>query len=869
MQPIIHIRMNLRIRIIIIFLLSISTVSAQSNDFVFSPINVLQGLSDNQIRYILQLPDGRMVFKTSGNINIYDGARFKYIHQTSRNIYLLNSYDGFYRIYQGADSLLWIKDTHKLMCVDLRTEKYLSGVDSYFKKKGFKKPIEDFFMDFRQQLWFQISGKLYNHDSSITISLLDNYGRLQDLASHKNNLYLFYNTGEVVCYDLKTKRKLYNIAAYKPEQRAFFKNTSLVVKGNNGFYQLRNGSKGGFFFFDTQKRIWTQLLETNYTLNTLVANSHGIAYISCANGIWIINCNNGEKRYLPTLKKVDGSILNTEISTLFYDKQDGLWLGTFNQGLLYYHPARYKFTYVGRSYFSESSAKDAIVQAFAEDKIGNIYIKCQSGIYRYHPSLKKDMILTAISPSLVPKEVLEKLNKSNNSSNNQTASLTDIRGWKWTGTQDGLKLFEPKKQKERIFYTKDGLSNNFVHAILEDRNNNIWITSSYGITKLQVDSVNEKIHFTNFTSEAGTLEGEYSDGAAFEAADGTLYFGGINGFNILKSNNLISKKLPFKAVFTNLFLRGERVESGNSYDDRIIMSKSAAYTKEIELSYDQNFLTFEFSALNYQNPSQTYYRYQLEGIDNDWRETTIGGQNENVNSNGILKISYTNLPHGKYKLKVMASNNNREWNGFVTELDITIHAPWWKTTLAYILFIALFIAIICTAIYVYVSNTRKKLERNHREEVLLIRIKNLLEQCDFLQSEKENFLTQTNLNSRLSVNSNIENNADNAFLTRALEQVEKNLDVSDYSVEQLSRDLCMDRTGLYRKLIALLDKSPSLFIRNIRLQKAAALLLEGELNISEITEKVGFSSSSYFSKCFQEMYGCRPSEYAEKSRKST
>lgn len=229
-----------------------------------------------------------------------------------------------------------------------------------------------------------------------------------------------------------------------------------------------------------------------------------------------------------------------------------------------------------------------------------------------------------------------------------------------------------------------------MHAIFEDRKKNIWVTSSYGITKLEVDSVSEKIHFTNYTSEVGTLEGEYSDGAAFEAADGTLYFGGINGFNILKSDSTISKKLPFTPVFTNLFLHGIKVESGNLYDGHLIMSKSAAHTKDIELSYDQNFLTFEFSALNYQNPSQTYYRYQLEGIDNDWRETTIGGQNENESSNGILKISYTNLPHGKYKLKVLASNNNRKWSGSVSELNITILAPWWKTTLAYILFISLF-----------------------------------------------------------------------------------------------------------------------------------------------------------------------------------
>ena len=90
--------------------------------------------------------------------------------------------------------------------------------------------------------------------------------------------------------------------------------------------------------------------------------------------------------------------------------------------------------------------------------------------------------------------------------------------------------------------------------------------------------------------------------------------------------------------------------------------------------------------------------------------------------------------------------------------------------------------------------------------------------------------------------------------------------VIGYSVEQLSRDLCMERTGLYRKLVNLLDQSPSLFIRNIRLQRAAQLLTENELSIAEIAERTGFSSSSYLSKCFQEMYGCRPSEYARKTR---
>ena len=106
----------------------------------------------------------------------------------------------------------------------------------------------------------------------------------------------------------------------------------------------------------------------------------------------------------------------------------------------------------------------------------------------------------------------------------------------------------------------------------------------------------------------------------------------------------------------------------------------------------------------------------------------------------------------------------------------------------------------------------------------------------------------------------------NAFLNKAVTLVEQHLNTPGYSVEQLSKDLCMERTGLYKKLTNLLDKSPSLFIRSIRLKRAADLLCEGELSISEIAEQVGFSSASYLSKCFFEEYGCKPSEYARQQK---
>jgi len=856
--------MNQLIRIVTILFLTIS--AAQAQDFVFSPINVMHGLSDNQVRYTIQLPDGRMVFKTSGNINIYDGAHFKYIHQNPQHIYPLSTYSGHYRIYQGKKSLLWIKDQYKLMCLDLQQEKYQSNLDTYFKKIGFKKPIEDLFVDSEQRLWLLTAGKLSLADGSKSLELSTNLGVLQDLASAKDYIYLFYNNGAVVCYNQKTNSKVFSLAAYPPSQHHLFNNTSLVVKGKNGFYQLRNGSMGGFFFFDIHNQTWKKILETPYTLNTLVIDNYGKAAISCTNGIWLIDTESAKKDYLPTLKKKDGNLLNSEISTIFYDKQDGLWLGTLNQGLLYNHPSKYMFKNIGRKYFPNLLAKDIIVESFAEDLLGNIYLKCQSTIYKYNNASPDISLQIVTSPSL-SKQVVQQLNHNYSSvnGNHSTLQFTDKNGIKWIGTADGLKVIDPKTGKENIYYTEDGLSNNFIHGIFEDREKNIWITTSYGINKAQLDPKSRKIIFTKYGSDAGTLEGEYADGAIFQSKNGTIYFGGINGFSILEPNKTVPKKLPFQPVFTNLFLKGEKIQLGNSYNGRIILPISTAFTDHITLSYDQNFVTFEFSALNYLNPTQTYYRYQLQGIDQYWKESANNITNGHVRNDGMLAAAYTNLPAGSYKLRVMASNNNTAWDGPITELSITIHPPWWKTTLALILFATIFLMMVLATINIYMRNAKKKLELKHREAILLLRIRNLIDQQNSLHTEKINIQPAVDQDNKIIGN----NQADTAFLSKALAQVEKNLNDPNYSVEQLSSELNMDRTGLYRKLVTLLDKSPSLFIRNVRLEKAANLILEGELNISEIADKVGFSSSSYLSKCFQERYGCRPSEYAQKIKKST
>lgn len=97
-------------------------------------------------------------------------------------------------------------------------------------------------------------------------------------------------------------------------------------------------------------------------------------------------------------------------------------------------------------------------------------------------------------------------------------------------------------------------------------------------------------------------------------------------------------------------------------------------------------------------------------------------------------------------------------------------------------------------------------------------------------------------------------NQDPELILQVRALIEQHLEDGEYGVEQLAQDLCMERTGLYKKLTALTNTTPVAFIRSIRLHRAAALLQEGKQSVNEIAERTGFSSPSYFTKCFKKEF---------------
>ncbi len=145
-------------------------------------------------------------------------------------------------------------------------------------------------------------------------------------------------------------------------------------------------------------------------------------------------------------------------------------------------------------------------------------------------------------------------------------------------------------------------------------------------------------------------------------------------------------------------------------------------------------------------------------------------------------------------------------------------------------------------------------------EILLSKIRNLLAQQETVKRTYQKQLKSDP--SEIKVES-----PDEKFMHHALEIIEKNIANPDFLVEELSRELCISRVGLYKKMLALTGKPPLEFIRSVRLKRAAQLLEKSKLTVAEIAYEVGFNDPKYFSRFFKSYFNILPSAYQAEKRK--
>jgi len=370
-------------------------------------------------------------------------------------------------------------------------------------------------------------------------------------------------------------------------------------------------------------------------------------------GITVYNKRNNTYTHLKHNPADPGSLSNNNIFSLYEDKQKNIWVGTYGSGLDMYDPATKIFSHYRHNPDDPSSiSNDEIINIF-EDSQGYLWIGTNSGgLNRFDKKTKSF------------KHFLH--NDSANSISDDFASsfVEDKNGSLWIATAEGLNHYDTRSDHFTTYGLSEGLIHPIIYGMLMDAKGHLWLSTVLGLSEF--DPVTRK--FRNFDLTDGFEPEELNGMGYFEDHEGTIYFGGLNGFNSFHPDSIIH--IPFDApvVITGFQLFNQEVPIVEKANHASPLAEHISVTKEITLPYKSSVMTFEFASLNYTAADKKQYAYRLKGFDKLWNEI------KNKHS-----ATYTNLDPGTYELQVKGLNNDGEWSDKITSLKLIITPPYWMT----------------------------------------------------------------------------------------------------------------------------------------------------------------------------------------------
>jgi len=389
---------------------------------------------------------------------------------------------------------------------------------------------------------------------------------------------------------------------------------------------------------------------------------------------------------------------DNRVSSIIKDNQGGIWLGTYGgTGVRRFDRKENKFKPVS---FNSSSVYNSVwkllydsqhriwascLRGFRNDHVRNRLFVYDPGKLRFEPApfdVRGDIlsIVDANEGYLWLGGFSSLMHASKKTGVDKTLELgAAVRalhksktGIIWIGTYGrGLMSFDPKNNKFKIFDESTGLCNNKVLNIEEDKNGFIWVSTYFGISK--VDPQSHKIQ--SFYAADGLQSNQFYYNASTILSTGEIMFGGIKGFNLFNPDSIKQTKVFPPLVTTSIRIANTEVNSTNEY----FKGAGNIYgISEIRLPYDKAIFSLEYVALEYSLPEKIQYAYMLTGRDKSW-----------VYVNNQRTINYSHLNEGDYILQIRSTNSSGIWNPLVKKIHITILPPWYRTWWAYLMYVTL------------------------------------------------------------------------------------------------------------------------------------------------------------------------------------
>ena len=387
-------------------------------------------------------------------------------------------------------------------------------------------------------------------------------------------------------------------------------------------------------------------------------------------GLGLLDINTGKFRNYRNDPNNPNSLCFNDVRNIIEDKNKNLWIAAHGKGVTKFNRLNNTFT----NFTVDAENPDKRIQnewIWPLLIIGdNLWVGSVDGFYSINLLTEKVGQIFSKIP-----------NDPTGLSNNRIQCLFyDSKANFWVGTEGGLHKFHLEDSTFTVYTKNDGLANDFIKAILEDSEGNLWISTNKGISRFNPNTKT----FKNYDSNDGLQGDIFVPRSACKNQAGEFLFGGLNGYNIFKPEEIKENEFIPNVVFTNFKLFNKDVVIGGKKSP---LKKHISQTNEIELRYKQNVITFEYVALNYIQPEKNQYAYIMEGFDEDWNY--VGTER---------KASYTNLDPGEYVFRVKASNNDGIWNEEGASIIVTVIPPYYRTFWFFLIVIIFISSIVITIV---------------------------------------------------------------------------------------------------------------------------------------------------------------------------
>jgi signal transduction histidine kinase/ligand-binding sensor domain-containing protein/DNA-binding response OmpR family regulator len=683
------------------------------NKFIIDKLNLLSvdqfisnpasktTIDNNIITKIIEDKDGRIWVATAGNfLNRYDGKRnfFERILIDVKNTYELDHLPKL--LFEDRKGNFWIgNDLANMITWDRST--------NTFKKNTIvdrTTPVFDIFQDSQGTIWIATDGQglyLLDGDGKVTEHITADPSRPNSLPNNQPSKILqdrndviwiaTYNKGINKCSLLNSTFGHYFHQEGNEKSLSMSIAQAVLQDSKNRIWIGTDG--GGLNLLDEKTNTFTHYRSPKY-LNTdklvYLSESHTGKLYVCTwdGGLNILDPQTGRSKAFKHDPSDPYSIGSNTIWCALEDPQGRLWLGTQTSGVNFYDQRTGKFYQFMHNPTDPHTVLTNNVLVLFLDSKNRLLVGTTSGLSYIDLNTISGRFPEQLSFNTVKENAAFDGSKINHITEDHLGNI-------WIGADLGIFKLDASLKLLQALTHKDGLPNSLVTGIVEDNEGNIWMSTKSGLSKLDPKSN----QLTNFNVHDGIQGMEFQSKSITKLKDGRILVGGINGVNLFNPKQILAELPHPKLMFTGLKIANEAIKVSDTLNGRVLLHAPISKTPAIALRYDENYLTFDFLALNYPNPQKSKYAYRMVNLDRDWNY--VGN---------TRSASYSNLAPGNYKFEVMTSSIST-WNPKNRiSIDLKILPPPWKTWWAYLFYFAAFGLIAYYTLKYYTHRVREEKE---------------------------------------------------------------------------------------------------------------------------------------------------------------